>query len=239
MKDIIHLTDMNLLDLLFPKKCVGCGALGNYFCLDCIQQIKQNDLVCPHCERMGLGGATHPICKRRYNLDGLWSLGVYQDPLRKAVQKLKYKFVTELAGDLIDITIEYWARYSPFLLTQIKKNWGRDWVIVPVPLHKKRENWRGFNQAELLSKIFATKLGLEYSNCLIRVKNTKQQAKLASNMRHQNIKDAFALSKNQELITKNIILVDDVWTTGSTLKECCFALKKNGAKKVWALTLAR
>lgn len=230
---------MNLLDILFPKRCVGCGESGNYFCQKCIQDIKQSDLVCPFCERLSLGGVVHPICKRRYGLDGLWYLGIYEDPLRKAIQKLKYKFVTELADVLVDLTLEYWARYSPFLLEEIKKGRGAGWIVTSVPLHKKRQNWRGFNQSELLAKIFAQKLGLKYESCLIRSKNTKQQAKLASHLRKQNIKNAFSLAISDLRPSINIILIDDVWTTGSTLKECCLILKKHGAKKVWGLTLAR
>lgn len=230
---------MNLLDLLFPKKCVGCNKTGAYFCSNCIQEIKQTELVCPHCERIGFGGMTHPVCKRRYNLDGLWSLGVYQDPLKKAIQKLKYKFIIEMAEIIIDVTIDYWVIYQPVLLEEIKKSRGSDWQVVPVPLHKKRQNWRGFNQSALIAQILAKKLDLKYSDCLIRTKNTQQQAKLASNMRHKNVKDAFAICPNYQLPASNYLLIDDVWTTGSTLKECCFVLKKNGAKKVWGLTLAR
>lgn len=230
---------MNLLDILFPKRCVGCNKTGNYFCPKCIQDIKQSDLVCPFCERLSLGGLVHPICRRKYGLDGLWFLGVYENPLRKAVQKLKYKFITELADVLVDLTIDYWARYSPFLLDQVKKDRGDGWVITSVPLHKNRQNWRGFNQSELLAKIFAKKLGLKYENSLIRIKNTKQQAKLASHLRKQNIKDAFSFTDNHKPLTTNYILIDDVWTTGSTLKECCYVLKRHGAKKVWGLTLAR
>jgi hypothetical protein len=65
---------MNLLDLIFPKKCVGCGRVGEYFCAECIKNIKQTELVCPKCERMSLGGLVHPVCRRRFGLNGLWSL---------------------------------------------------------------------------------------------------------------------------------------------------------------------
>lgn len=230
---------MNLLDIFFPKCCVGCNKTGIYFCSNCIQGIKQTDLVCPFCERLSLGGVVHPICIRKYGLDGLWSLGVYEDPLKKAVQKLKYKFIIELAEVLIDITLEYWAKYQPFLLDQIKKNKGEGWVITAVPLHKNRQNLRGFNQSSLLGRLLAKKTGLNYQELLVRVKNTKQQAKLPSHLRKQNIKNAFILATNDLRSATSVILVDDVWTTGSTLKECCLVLKKGGAKKVWGLTLAR
>ncbi len=229
---------MSLLDLLFPKRCVGCKKIGNYFCDDCIKNILQTDLVCPFCERPSIGGVTHPICKRRYGLDGLWSLGVYQDPLKKAVQKLKYKWIEEIAEVLINITIEYWARFQPVLLDQLKKDKGEGWIVVPVPLHYKRQNWRGFNQSALMAKSLAKKLGLNYKECLKRTKFTTPQVKLSMEKRRQNIKGAFASTSN-ELRATNILLIDDVWTTGSTLKECCYILKRNGAKQVWALTLAR
>lgn len=231
---------MNLLDFLFPKKCVGCGQTGGYFCATCILDIKQTDLVCPFCERLSLGGVVHPVCKRKYGLDGLWSLGVYQPPLRGAIQKLKYKWIKGLAEVLVDTTLEYWARHEPYLLSQIKKDQGQNWVVVPVPLHWLRQNKRGFNQAELLGQILSKKLGLDYAEWIKRHCITRSQIKLTSDQRRANVKGAFALATmNHELPTKNIILIDDVWTTGSTLKECCFVLKRGGAKKVWALTLAR
>ncbi len=230
-----------LLDFIFPKHCVGCNKVGTYFCEDCIKEIKQTDLICPICERMSLGGVTHPLCKKKFGLDGLWSLGAYKEPLREAIQKLKYKYVTDFSKELINILIEYWAKNPPILLDLIKKDRGENWLIVPVPLHKARQNWRGFNQAALLGKLLANKLGLEYKEVLKRVKNTTPQMSLKAHERKKNIKDAFSLfsTMNHEPLTHNILLIDDVWTTGSTLKECCYVLKRGGAKTVWALTLAK
>lgn len=238
---------MDLLNLLFPKRCVGCRSFGSYFCKKCIQNIKQTDLVCPKCERLAVGGQTHPVCRRKYGLDGLWSLGIYQDPLRLAIKKLKYRFVRDFAEVLVDIMIEYWAFYQPFLLDEIKKDQGKSWLVVPVPLHPKRERWRGFNQSAILGKILALKLGIKYSESLVRIKETKPQAYLKGKERYSNIRGAFAVSSSLRAPTgspgrgnlDNVILIDDVWTTGSTLKECTFMLKRNGAKKVWAITIAR
>jgi ComF family protein len=241
---------MNLiLDLLFPKKCVGCKKIGTYFCSDCIAEIKQTDLVCPKCERPSIGGVTHPVCRRKFGLDGLWSLGIYQDPLKKAIQKLKYKRIQEFSQILVDITLEYWALYQPFVLDQIKKDQARDWIVIPVPLYWTRQNDRGFNQSSLVGKLLADKLGLEYSEVLKRTRHTKQQVGLRGGARHQNIKNAFAINSNLDIQSRfsrpfgsqndKVLLVDDVWTTGSTLRECCYILKRNGAKQVWAVTLAR
>jgi competence protein ComFC len=228
-----------ILDILFPKKCVGCGRVGSYFCQDCIRNIKQTDLVCPKCERPAVGGQTHPVCRRRFGLDGLWSLGIYQDPLRKAIQTLKYKRVKELSKVLTDITIEYWARYQPFILDQIKKDGGEGWAVVAVPLFWWRENSRGFNQSSLVGKELSQKLGLIYFDILKRARYTKSQVGLKSDKRRENIKNAFSLDSRLLRLETNVLLIDDVWTTGSTLRECCYILKRAGAKKVWAITLAR
>lgn len=232
---------MNLiLDLLFPKKCVGCKKEKGYFCQDCASNILQTDLVCPRCEKLAVGGQTHPICRRKYGLDGLWSLGVYQDPLRSAIQQLKYKGIKELAEILVDITLRYWVKYQPFVLDQIKKDMGVGWAVIPVPLHWWRANSRGYNQASLIGQILSKKLGLGYCEALKRIRYTKSQVKLKEKDRRKNIFGAFEISPHYKPLTMNhILLVDDVWTTGSTLRECCYILKRNGAKKVWAITLAR
>ncbi len=232
---------MNLiLDLLFPKKCVGCKKEGEYFCKDCQADILQTDLVCPKCERLAMGGQTHPICRRRFGLDGLWSLGIYQNPLREAIKQLKYRKVTGLAETLVDILLEYWAKYQPFLLDQIKYDKGVSWGVLAVPLYWWRANSRGFNQSDLIGKILSKKLGLDYCEGLKRVRYTKSQVKLKGKERQQNIRGAFEIAPNLKLRTINsVLLIDDVWTTGSTLRECCYVLKRAGAKKVWAITLAR
>jgi competence protein ComFC len=231
---------MNLiLDILFPKKCAGCNKFGTYFCQSCIQNITQTDLVCPKCEKAAIGGQTHPICRRRYGLDGLWSLGIYQDPLRGAIKKLKYKGIKAVSIILVNIILEYWAKYQPFLLDEIKKGQGKGWIVTAVPLHWYRENQRGYNQSSLVAVDLAYRMGLPYWEVLKRTRYTKSQVKLKGRERHQNIKNAFSLNTKYQIQNTKVILVDDVWTTGSTLKECCFILKKAGAKKVWALTLAR
>lgn len=225
--------------IFYPKVCVGCGRIGKYLCADCVGAITQTDLVCPECERRAFGGATHPLCKRKLGMDGLWSLGIYKNPLKKAIQKLKYRYVREMAEELLDITLEYWAKYQPQILEEIKKDRGENWVVVPVPLHPKRENWRGFNQSALLGKKLAEKMGLDYAEPLKRIKNTTPQAKLTGFYRQSNIKNAFILPSTSRPLPSNILLIDDVWTTGSTLKECAKVLKRAGAGKVWALTIAR
>lgn len=232
---------MNLfLDLFFPKKCIGCKSAGVYLCQSCVQEIKQADLVCPQCERASIGGQAHPVCQRKFGLDGLWSLGVYQALLKEAIQRLKYSGIPELAVVLTEVVVEYWAKHQPYLLDQLRKNGGRDWVVVPVPLHWYRKNWRGFNQSSLFGQTLSKQLGLGYCEAIKRIRYTNPQARLLGKNRRQNIRNAFEIvpSYNPQTIPC-VLLIDDVWTTGSTLKECCYVLKRAGVKKVWAITLAR
>lgn len=227
-------------DLLFPKRCVGCRKFGVYFCGECIANIKQGELVCPICEKGAVGGQTHPFCRHRNSLDGLWSLGVYGGALRSAITQLKYKWVRVLAEELIDLVVQYWAFYQPFILDKIKRSQGKGWVVVPVPLHALRQRWRGFNQSALIGQSLSKRLGLDYSDVLKRTRFTKPQVGLKGKLRQENIKGAFAITSDFKPQTMNyVLLIDDVWTTGSTLRECAKVLKKAGAKQVWALTLAR
>lgn len=227
------------LDLIFPKHCVGCSKEGSYLCADCQQLIAQKELICPRCRKIAFGGLTHPICQRWYSLDGLWSFGAFEGVLRKSIQKLKYRWITEHADILMDQVLQYLVLSSPIFLDQIKRGRGVGWAIVPVPLHWQRQNWRGFNQSALIAKKLSDSLGIPYIEALKRDRNTHTQTTYDAAARRLNIKNAFSLTTAHSSMPTNILLIDDVWTTGSTLQECCFVLKKNGAKKVWALTLAR
>src|SRR5205823_6139424 len=122
---------VNLLDIFFPRVCVGCGRWGSYLCLICQKEIIQSDLVCPACERPSIGGKVHPICIKKYGLDGLWFLGVYQDPLKKVIQKLKYNFVSDSASTLVEMMVLYWANFSPQFIDEIKKDQGKSWIVAP------------------------------------------------------------------------------------------------------------
>lgn len=228
-----------LLELFYPKRCFVCKKEGELFCQQCRSRILQTDLVCPKCEKVSIGGQVHPVCKRKFGLDGLWSLGVYKDPLKGVIKKLKYRRLDKASKELVEVVVDYWLKFPPFLLELIKKDRGEGWFLTPVPLHWYRQNWRGFNQSALLAKLLAGKLGLKYQEVLKRDRYTKPQVKLKGYDRNLNIKGAFSLDPKYDRLNTKVILVDDVWTTGSTLKECCYVLKRAGVKNVWALTLAR
>jgi ComF family protein len=235
---------MALIDLLFPRRCLGCGKYGSYFCQDCLKTIKPIERqVCPVCEKPAINGLTHPRCQTRSSLDGLVSLFSYEGMIRKAIAKLKYKFVTDLASELIIkmIQIIETDRNGRFKYLNCLMEKKEQVILVPVPLHSRRERWRGFNQAELLGKILVTHFGWQFvPDFLFRQKSTKPQVGLKSDKRQQNIHGAFKISPNIQISQyPNIVIFDDVWTTGSTLNEAGKVLKMAGTKKVWGLTLAR
>ena len=113
-------------------------------------------------------------------------------------------------------------------------------IIVPVPVSKKKLNIRGYNQTELIAREIAKSLKLEFSRGnLIKVKDTEAQSTLNKAKRQENIKNCFLVSSNEEFTGKNVILFDDIYTTGSTAMECSKVLRKCNAKSILVLTIAK
>jgi len=221
------------LNLLFPKICVSCGKWGNYLCPDCQKEIKPVlNQICPFCHLPSFKGKTHPVCQKKEALDGLISLFYYRGLIRKIISKLKYRFIKDLKGELDDLLIKKILLQKPPFLKDSSL------ILIPVPLHKKRQNYRGFNQTEILGQDLALFFNWQFKPHLLkRTKNILPQASLNKEQRIKNIKGAFEI--NGSVKGLNFLIFDDVWTTGSTLKEMALVLKKNKAKSVWGLTICR
>lgn len=216
-----------LLDFLFPRRCLGCGQWRNYFCQKCVKKVRLvENQVCPVCQKPGIGGKTHPRCQTKYSLDGLTSVFAYEGIIKKAIGRLKYKFITDLAEELIEL---------------VPKQRFPSAILIPVPLHSRRQRWRGFNQAELWGRMLAERYGWEMeTDVLERHKHTKPQVDLKGKERKRNIQGAFRIRPKVKFEKQaKFLLFDDVWTTGSTMRECGQVLKRNGVNEVWGLTLAR
>ena len=113
-------------------------------------------------------------------------------------------------------------------------------IIIPVPMSNKKYNKRGYNQTELIAMELAKRLDIKFSNKnLVKIKETETQSSLSKEKRKENIKGAFELIDNKELEGKNIILFDDIYTTGSTTDECINVLKKSNPKRILTLTIAK
>jgi len=221
--------DLSILDLLFPKRCVACGKFGAYICKHCFAKIEFIEKpVCPICQRQAVGGKVHPGCAGRYRLDGLVVVCRYSGPVKAAIQKVKYRWVRDIGKVLVDLLIKNLWRFDL----------PADLILVPVPLHAKRERWRGFNQAESLAKILSKKFGVDYSDSMYRYIDTKTQVGLKKDERKANVKGAFRLKDGSQVRGRNIVLVDDVYTSGATMAECAKVLKKAAAKTVWGMAVA-
>ena len=224
------------VDFFFPNICVICGKNTNNtkssVCHTCIQKIDY--IKTSHCvtcyQPLPDGGAHCWQCKRtKYHFEIIIAVGKYTGILRELILKFKEKdFLKENLGEI--------------LLNALKSNLNIDKIdyIVPVPLSKKREFYRGYNQAMLLAEYISGKTGKNIIvNNLIRVKNTKAQYELNREERLLNLKDVFELKEPWFFKNKSIVIIDDIATTCSTLEECSRVLRKSGAKNVYGLVLAR
>ena len=236
-RDLLNIVQKLVLVVFFPKFCLGCGAWGKYLCKNCNERIRPILVpICPYCAKRTNDGYTHPLCGSiEVRLDGLKSLYYFSPPLPSMVSSLKYRFATEMMTELGDLI-------TGDLVSSIKSFVGKDAILVPIPLHSLRERNRGFNQAEMIANMIAEKCKLLVEkNLLKRIKNTPPQVKTKSReARLANLLGAFAVSRETtRKIGKNtIILVDDVWTSGATMKEATRLLKKAGVERVLALTYA-
>ena len=150
-----------------------------------------------------------------------------------AIRKFKYKPWFSHLGETLGLFL---ANVSHFSVTD------GDWVVTSVPLHVHKEKERGFNQAEILGRVISERLGFRFEpDILLRQKETKIKAKLYEKERKENIAEAFIVNPRVPIAISgaSMIIVDDVWTKGGTLRTCANVLKRGGVKKVWGLTLAR
>jgi ComF family protein len=153
----------------------------------------------------------------------VYSVWRYKGVVRKAIIALKYKFATEIADELID--------HIKFLPSSQN--------LVPIPSHWRRQNTRGFNQSALLGEKLASKMNWKYiPNLLIKSRSTPPQVGLKRDARQINLKGVFVLNPKLK-IPRSVLIFDDVYTTGSTLKEVVKTLRRSGVKRIWCLTVAR
>ncbi len=168
------------------------------------------------------------VCRESLaNFDCVYSFGSYEGALRKLIHLFKYGKVESLASPLGSMLVQA----LPF-----EQNFE---AVIPMPMHFWKKWQRGFNQAELLAHPVARRFGLKLSSNLRRSRLTKSQAGLSEAERNQNLKDSFIVRRPDQLAQKRVLLIDDVFTTGATLRAAAKALKLSGVKHVSALTLAR
>lgn len=218
------------IDLIYPPRCVQCRKIGKTLCDNCQNQIKYLDEnICQICRNINDGRSICIKCKKTFShLDGVRSLAVYQGIFQKIIVSIKY-------GRNKAILINTIPMLNNLLF---KQNWPID-IVTSVPISNARRKERGYNQAGWIARLLCSNNGLSYSpNALSKIKDTKSQVGLTTDERFLNVKDVFQ-GENLIVQSKNILLVDDVITSGATLESAAGALKKAGADKVYGLTLAR
>lgn len=219
------------LDLLFPKWCLGCGREGAYICHSCRRRLPEiTPALCPVCGKSQIHGQLCPSCvSQRPEIDGIRSPFRFEGLIRRAVHELKYRNLRAVATPLAELLNEYLA-----------KNPMPGEVLVPLPLHPKRLRERGYNQSYLLARELGKLVSLPLvSDCLFKQRPSPPQAETATvDERRGNVAGAFSC-RDERLKGKQVLLIDDVATSGATLSACAAALKAAGAGSVWGLTIAR
>ena len=222
-----------IISVFFPKFCLGCGIEGNFVCKNCLKKINSQELACPVCDKVNFVGAFCKAHQKSFAFSRLLFISYFDGLARKIVLGLKYEGLKELAKPMSKMM-------AKVLIENFRSR--ADLFLVPVPLFFAKRLSRGFNQSEILSKHIAQILGASYGNLVLRQKSTKSQVELSKEKRKQNMENAFILSgqgRKIDLRDKIIVIVDDVYTTGSTINEVAKILKKKKPSGILALTFCK
>ena len=201
-----------LQDLIFPPTCGHCGRVDFRFCPACLRELEQAPMALSQ--------------MRVESLDALRATGGHHGVIQNAVHAFKYDDARELAAPLAD------RLFKALRLLNLPID-----ALVPVPLFADRHAERGYNQSELLCQQLALKTGIPARPTVIeRIRQTSQQATLSGFERQDNVKDAFAASA--DVMGLSVLLVDDVATSGSTLRECAKALRQQAAGPICGIAVS-
>jgi len=247
-QNVVKYIKEGLLNLIFPLDCRICEkpireSKGYSICEDCFKTIELIDK--PYCVKCGkpflistdLFRQDKEIlcvdCKRKkYSFEFARSVGIYHGVLKECIHLFKYYGEKKLAEPFGELLIDYLVKDKEF-----KKKVD---LIIPVPLHKNDLKERGFNQSVLLSRIIGNYFSIPVKEeVLIKKKLTSSQVNLSKKDRENNILRAFSIDKPEEIKGENILILDDIFTTGSTVEECAKELKKAKVNNIFILTLAR
>lgn len=246
-QNMIEYIKEGLLNFVFPLDCKICEkpireSKGYSICEDCFKTIELIER--PYCAKCGKPLIPTDFfkqnreilcldCKRKkYSFEFSRSTGIYDKVLKKCIHLFKYYGEKKLAKPLGKLMVDSLVKNDEF-----KRKID---LIIPVPLHKNDLKKRGFNQSVLLGKVTGDYLSIPVrENVLVKKKLTPFQVNLSKKERKINILGAFSVEKPEEIKGKNILILDDVFTTGATVEECTKELMKARAKNIFVLTLAR
>ncbi|MHB8780542.1 MAG: ComF family protein [Candidatus Geothermincolia bacterium] len=219
-----------ILELIYPTSCAGCGVCeGDIFCGSCRGElIPLLPPLCPRCATPTRQPSDRCADCRRHRpaFDATLAVALYREPLRSAVHRLKFQNGRRLVPPFGELMAERAAHLA-----------GRLDLVTFVPMERRRRRERGYNQAELLARDVAGRLGLPLAETLTKTRATEAQSGLSLGERRRNLERA--VESEPVAARQRVLLVDDVMTSGSTFSECARALKRAGAASVTCLALAR
>lgn len=227
-----------ILNLLYPEKikCISCSDEldeDNGFCLceKCFEGLQFNNTFCQVCGTAipDMGVVCEHCKSEKYEFNFSRSVFIYEDNIVGLIHNFKYNNAKYLKEPLSNMMLNYFNSHPEFLNVDF---------IVPVPLSAKRYKNRGYNQSELLLYSFKNNNFEVRTDIIERIRDTETQTDKTRKERLSNLKNAFKVRDKKIVKGKNIVVVDDVFTTGTTMNECAKALKKAGANKVMGFTLS-
>lgn len=224
------------LEYLYPRRCPICheiiGVKNTYICMECTNKLEViKEPRCKKCSKP-IESKTREYCldcsNKQLHYDRGYALWVYKKGIKESIYAFKYQNRKEYAHYYTMELLKYYGS----TLEKLQLD-----VVMPIPISRKKKIKRGFNQAELIAKPIAKALGVQIdTKTLIRIKDTTPQKKLNNKDRIKNLEKAFKILKNS-VEYKNVLLVDDIYTTGSTISECAKILKASGAERIYYISL--
>ena len=239
MFEMVNKIKEGVLDVLFPAVCAGCRKEGRYICERCSVFAGEAPLICPVCFRASFGGERHSLCKSRYGLDGLVNMWEFEGVIKNLIGKIKYYGITHAVAEIGKAAFGVMARDEKRFYAFLSFLLAKDTYIAYIPMFEKKERHKGFNHAEKVAQEIGKISGRSVVSLLEKVRDTRSQTELDKTERMENVRDSFRTSQKIHNSHLAVLLIDDIWTTGATMRECCKVLKKAGVQKVWGFTLAR
>lgn len=209
----------SLLDLFFPRFCSGCRRLGSFVCTDC---------------RRHFNYLSYDV--KIENVDHFSAVVAYAGVVAKIIKDSKYRLASAVLDEFLSVIESELERKVGWL-----KEAAPEILLQPVPLHPKRYRERGFNQSDIIAKKVSKLSGVKVVRCLRRAKHNLPQAQLPheGSSRAENVRGIFEVIPGTAIQNRDFLLVDDVVTTGSTIGDAARALKQAGARRIFALSLAK
>ena len=227
----------NLINLLFPPVCLSCNSRifskTDSFCKECRKELSMflDEGICSVCGAKMKGKSCNVCLNSNFLFDKARSVFMINKVVRNLIHNYKYKDLPKIGKLLSTFAVNYIKKNRVFLDTDI---------VIPVPLHRVKKRIRGFNQAEIIAKEIAKSFNWKNSDKIVlRNKFTETQTKLSKSEREKNVENAFKINHRFNIENKNIMIVDDVFTTGSTVNSISKVLKMHNSGKIYVFTIAR